>query len=650
MKLRHLLTLTAILYVSVFNAQSSKDEVLFSVAEDPIYVSEFLRVYNKNLDLVQDASQRDVDEYLKLYTTYKLKLKEALALKLNEKPSYIKELGKYQKQLASSFMTDSKVTDALIEEAYQRVSYDIKANHILIKIDANANPQDTLKVYNDLLKIRERTLNEGFEKVRKEVHNGKTVFGEELGFFTGFKMVYAFENEAYNTPVGEISKPFRTRFGYHIVNVLEKRKSQGERSVAHIMVVNKKEDTINKPEERIQEIYNKFKQGEDFEALAKQFSDDKNSAPRGGKLAPFTRGQLRAEKFEDVAFSLENEGDVSEPLQSAYGWHIVKLLNKKLIPPFEDMKSELEAKVKRDDRSKLINEALYNSLKKQYDIKENLQAVDYFTSILNEDYFKRSWTLPEDFKSNDKLVKIGEKQFTYKDFGDYLLEKQKGRIIKKPLKAFAKDNYDTFLNENLIKYKEANLEKENEEYAHILGEYRDGLLLFDLMENTIWNTSKTDSTEIKQFYETNKENYKTKEKVDAIVASSAKQKVLKKVSKLLEKGIALDDIKKQINNKETTEVIFTVDTMDASNKALPKGLQFKKGVSKIYKHNNTFTLVNIKDILPQEQKSFDEAKGNVISDYQAFKEDNWINTLREKYNVVVNNEVLKKVKSQIRKQ
>ncbi len=650
MKLRHLLTLTAILYVSVFNAQSSKDEVLFSVAEDPIYVSEFLRVYNKNLDLVQDASQRDVDEYLKLYTTYKLKLKEALALKLNEKPSYIKELGKYQKQLASSFMTDSKVTDALIEEAYQRVSYDIKANHILIKIDANANPQDTLKVYNDLLKIRERTLNEGFEKVRKEVHNGKTVFGEELGFFTGFKMVYAFENEAYNTPVGEISKPFRTRFGYHIVNVLEKRKSQGERSVAHIMVVNKKEDTINKSEERIQEIYNKFKQGEDFEALAKQFSDDKNSAPRGGKLAPFTRGQLRAEKFEDVAFSLENEGDVSEPLQSAYGWHIVKLLNKKLIPPFEDMKSELEAKVKRDDRSKLINEALYNSLKKQYDIKENLQAVDYFTSILNEDYFKRSWTLPEDFKSNDKLVKIGEKQFTYKDFGDYLLEKQKGRIIKKPLKAFAKDNYDTFLNENLIKYKEANLEKENEEYAHILGEYRDGLLLFDLMENTIWNTSKTDSTEIKQFYETNKENYKTKEKVDAIVASSAKQKVLKKVSKLLEKGIALDDIKKQINNKETTEVIFTVDTMDASNKALPKGLQFKKGVSKIYKHNNTFTLVSIKDILPQEQKSFDDAKGNVISDYQTFKEDNWINTLREKYNVVVNNEVLKKVKSQIRKQ
>ncbi len=650
MKLRHLLTLTAVLYVSVFNAQSSKDEILFSVAEDPIYVSEFLRVYNKNLDLVQDASQRDVDEYLKLYTTYKLKLKEALALKLNEKPSYIKELGKYQKQLASSFMTDSKVTDALIEEAYQRVSYDIKANHILIKIDANANPQDTLKVYNDLLKIRERTLNEGFEKVRKEVHNGKTVFGEELGFFTGFKMVYAFENEAYNTPVGEISKPFRTRFGYHIVNVLEKRKSQGERSVAHIMVVNKKEDTINKPEERIQEIYNKFKQGEDFEALAKQFSDDKNSAPRGGKLAPFTRGQLRAEKFEDVAFSLENEGDVSEPLQSAYGWHIVKLLNKKLIPPFEDMKSELEAKVKRDDRSKLINEALYNSLKKQYDIKENLQAVDYFTSILNEDYFKRSWTLPEDFKSNDKLVKIGEKQFTYKDFGDYLLEKQKGRIIKKPLKAFAKDNYDTFLNENLIKYKEANLEKENEEYAHILGEYRDGLLLFDLMENTIWNTSKTDSTEIKQFYETNKENYKTKEKIDAIVASSAKQKVLKKVSKLLEKGIALDDIKKQINNKETTEVIFTVDTMDASNKALPKDLQFKKGVSKIYKHNNTFTLVNIKDILPQEQKSFDEAKGNVISDYQTFKEDNWINTLREKYNVVVNNEVLKKVKSQIRKQ
>ena len=544
MKKKYILSFLFTLFLTLIHAQSEQDKVLFSVAGEPVYVSEFLRVYNKNLDLVQDESQRDIDEYLKLFTSYKLKLQEARDLKLHEKPTYKSELEKYKKQLAQNFMKDSKVTEALIEEAYQRVSYDVKANHILIKVSENANPADTLVAYNKLLKLRERALKEGFENVRQEVHNGQTVFGEELGYFSGFKMVYKFESAAFNTPIGSISMPFRTRFGYHIVNVLDKRKSRGERTVAHIMVVDKKKDTINKPEERIQEIYNKFKQGEAFEALAKQFSDDKNSVPRGGRLAPFSSGQIRSQEFEDVAFGLEKEGDVSTPFKTDYGWHIVKLINKKLIPSFEDMKSELEAKVKRDDRSKLIDEALYTSLKEQYHVKENQQAINYFASILNEDYFKRNWKLPEDFKEDQSLVKIGDQQFTYKDFGNFLLDKQKERIYKKPLKAFTKDSYETFLNENLIKHKEAHLEKENEEYAHILGEYRDGLLLFDLMEDTIWNASKTDSIAIKDYYETHKTQYVTPQQIDVVVASSSKQKILKKVAKLLEQGVEIENIKK----------------------------------------------------------------------------------------------------------
>lgn len=648
MKFKSLFTFLLTLLVSIINAQNAQDELLFSVAGEPVYVSEFLRVYNKNLDLVEDESQRDINEYLKLFTTYKLKLKEARELKLHEKSTYKTELENYKKQLANSFIKDTKITDALIEEAYERISHDVKANHILIKVSQNANPTDTLVAYNRLLKLRSKALKEGFDNVRKEVHNGNTVFGEELGYFSGFKMVYKFETVAFNTPVGEISKPFRTRFGYHIVNVLDKRKSRGERTVAHIMVVNKKGDTLTKPEERIQEIYNKFKQGEEFEALAKQFSDDKNSAARGGRLAAFSSGQIRSQEFEDVAFGLEKEGDISEPFKTAYGWHIVKLINKKLVPPLDEMKSELEAKVKRDDRSKLIDEALYTSLKKQYNVRDNQQAIDYFSSIINEDYFKRNWELPENFEHDKPLFKIGNKQFTYEDFGNYLLEKQKGRIYKKAIKAFTKDNYEAFLNENLYSYKETNLENENEEYAHILTEYRDGLLLFDLMENTIWNASKTDSTAIKDYYDKYKDKYKTPQQIDAVVASSTKQKILKKVSKLLEKGVDVEGIKKQINSDNKTEVIFTIDIMDATNQVLPKGLPFKKGISKIYKHNDIYTLVQVKDVVPETQKSFEEAKGHVISDYQAYKEENWVNSLREKYKVDVDKEVLKRVKSKIK--
>lgn len=649
MKTKYYLSLFITLFMCNSYAQSTKEDVLFTVDSEPVYTSEFIRVYNKNLDLVQDESQKDVDEYLTLFTNYKLKLKEAESLGLNEKPTYIRELDSYKKQLAKSYITDSKVTNALVEEAYERISYDVKANHILIRVLENANPEDTLVAYNNILKLRDRALNEGFDVVRKEVHNGQSVFGEELGYFSGFKMVYKFESVAFNTAVDSISQPFRTRFGYHIVNVQDKRKSRGERTVAHIMVVKKEGDSLaEKPEDRIQDIYQKINQGEDFETLAKQFSDDKSSASKGGMLSPFSSGQISAQAFEDTAFSLETIGDVSQPFQTQYGWHIVKLYNKKPIPPFEVMKSELEEKVKRDSRSKLIDDALVNKLRTQYNVEINKGALDYFVSILNDDYLKRSWKLPTDFDGNKPFVKIEQKQFTNKEFGDYLLKTQRNAKPNSSFNNIVSESYEEFLNTKLVEYKEDNLENESEEFAHILGEYRDGLLLFDLMETTIWNASKTDSIGIQNYYESHKNKYVLPERVDAVVASSAKQKTLKKVSKLLDDGMAIEEIKSLVNSNDKVQVIFTSDIMDASHQALPKDFQFKTGISEIYKHNKAFVVVQVKDILPQTQKTLDEAKGAVISDYQTYKEENWLKELGDKYKIVVNKDVLNKVKTQIK--
>ncbi|MBP0905163.1 peptidylprolyl isomerase [Mariniflexile gromovii] len=638
---------------AIFNiyGQSANKDILFSVDGEPVYTSEFLRVYNKNLDLVQDESQKNVDEYLSLFTNYKLKLKEAKALELHEKPSYIRELDSYKKQLAKSFISDSEVTDALVQEAYERVSNDVKASHILIKIPENANPKDTLAAYNTIVKLRERALKEGFEKVRKEVHNGQTVYGEDLGYFSGFRMVYPFENAAYNTKVGAISQPFKTQFGYHIVYVQDKRKSRGERTVAHIMVVEKPGDSLaEKPENRIQDIYKKLKQGEDFEALAKQFSDDGNSAPNGGKLAPFSGGQINSEEFEGTAFGLKEIGDVSEPFKSAYGWHIVKLLGKRPVASFEKMKPELEQKVKRDERSKLIDEALYTKLKAKYNLKEENKALAYFASILNDNFFKGTWELPKGFTESKPLVKIGNKQLTYKDFGDYLVSAQRNMPSKTDFKTLVSKQYNTFLNTNVVTYQEDNLESENEEYAHVVAEYRDGLLLFDLMETTIWNTAKTDSLEIENYYNAHKNKYTTPKRIDAVVASSKDQKTLKKVGKLLKKRMGLPEIKALINSNNKIDVIFTVDTMEANHQALPKAFEFKKGISKIYNHNNAFVLVQVNEVLPETQKTLDEAKGLVISDYQAFKEEKWLKELAEKYKVVVNQEALESVKTQIKNQ
>jgi len=650
MKLKYFPTALLILLMSFVKAQNTKDDVLFTIDNEPVYASEFIRVYNKNLDLVQDESQKNIDEYLNLFTNYKLKIKEANSLGLQKKQSYLSELESYKKQLAKNFITDNKVTDALVEEAYDRVSYEVKANHILVRLPENASPEDTLVAYNNILKIRERAINEGFEKVMKEVHNGQTLFGEELGYFSGFRMVYAFENAAYNTKVGEISQPFRTRFGYHIVKVYDKRKSRGEVTVAHIMVKTIPNDTINSAEERINDIYKKISQGEDFESLARQFSEDVSTANKGGLLPPFSAGQLSSQVFEDTAFGMEHDGDVSKPIKTQYGWHILKLYEKKPVKPFLDLKPELEMKVKRDERSHLIDDALANKLKESYHVSKEQPDLKYFSSILNDNYFKRSWNLPADFKGQKPLIKIGEKQFTYQDFGDYLLQSQRSVQGTSPFDKIVSTQYEAFLNSNLIKYKEDHLEEENKEYSNIVQEYRDGLLLFDLMENTIWNASRTDTIAIKNYYDEHKSSYMWPERVHAIVASSSNENTLKEVAKLLKKGTDPEAIKGMMNTNNEVHVIFTTGLMEATDQALPSNFEFKVGLSKIYKHNEGFVLVEVKDIYPVSQKSIDEAKGNVISDYQTYKEDLWMKELRNKYKVNLNQEALKQVKSLIKNQ
>lgn len=642
--------LVFVLFFSVFAlAQTSKNEVLFTVADDSVYVSEFLRVYNKNLNLVKDESQKDVDEYLKLFTNYKLKLIEAKALGFHEKPSYKRELDTYKKQLAKNYITDAEVTDALVKEAYANISNTIKANHILVRVDEDATPQDTLQAFKKINELYELSIKDGFENVRKEVHNGKTFFGEELGWFSGFRMVYKFEKVAFKTPVGDISQPFRTRFGYHIVKVLDKRKARGERTVKHIMIKTQQEDTVSDAETRIREIYKKIEQGEAFEDLAKEFSDDTNSAPSGGLLKPFSSGQLSVPEFEEVAFSLGNNGDISKPVKTDFGWHIIKLENKKPIGSFKELKSELEEKVKRDTRSKLIDDALTTKLKEKYNISNQVVDLGYFTSILNEDFYQRKWKLPVDFEKEKQFLKIGNKIVTNEDFGNFLLSQQKRVRGRKEFEEITKTAYDSFLSSNLKTYQEDNLEYENEEFAHVLGEYRDGLLLFDLMETTIWQSAKTDSVAIKNFYKNHKQNYFWPIRINAAVASSSNKKVIKKVAKLMREKMDIENIKSLVNTNGEVNVIFTIDTMDVNHQALPKNFDLQqKGVSKVYKHNSGFIVANVKEVLPKTEKSYDEVKGLVLSDYQTYKENIWLEELREKYKVIINEDVLKKVKAEIK--
>jgi len=635
--------------ISVLNIVQAQDkEVLFTVDNRPVYASEFIRVYNKNLDLVIDDSQKNIDNYLKLFIEYKLKLLDAKRLKLREKPSYLRELKNHKKQLVKNYITDNKVTDALVEEAYNRLQSEIKASHILVLLDENASPKDTLVAYNKIAKLRERVINEGYAPVQKEVHDGKTIFAEDLGYFSAFKMVYAFENAAYSTDVGQVSRPFRTRFGYHIVTVFDIRKTKGQVSVAHIMI--KTDAKNNKDSEiKINEIYQRIQQGEAFDALAKQFSEDKGSSSKGGLLKPFSNGEIRSPKFEEVAFGLQNTEAVSKPFKTQFGWHIVKLKDKKRMAPLADMKSELKSKVKRDSRSKVISDSRINTLKLKYAITENTAALSYFKSILNTDFFANRWKLPANFKANKPLVKIGEKAFTYNHFGQFLLINQPN-FNKNPTEIPILTNtlYARFLEIEMLNYQEENLIKENSDYAQIVDDFEAGLLLFDIMETKIWNVSKNDTIALKKFYNANKANYYLPERVDAVVASSAKKSIIKKTGKLMTIGKDINSIKSLVNTNNQVNISFSSGIMDKNHQALPNKFIFKEGISKIYSHNGAYVVVKVKEIFPKSLQSFEKSKGEIIADYQIFKEQKWLKELALKYTIKVNQAVLNKVKDTLK--
>ncbi len=648
MKLRFKCLLLVLIALNVSFAQE-KDEVLLEVDGEPVMTSEFLRVYNKNLDLVKDESQKDVDGYLKLFTEYQLKLKEAKRLKLDEDTKYQREFLRYKKQLTKNYLSENKVTDALVQEAYERNNYDVNAAHVLVRLDGNA--KDTLKAYNQVLKLRERVLEEGFDAVKASAHNGQSVFLEDLGYFSAFKMVYDFETAAFNTPKGEISMPFRTQFGYHVVMVKDKRKSRGTITAAHIMIALQQNDTLLNPEERINDIYKKLQQGEKFESLAKQFSDDKSSARNGGKLSAFKSGQLSSTIFEDQAFALQNDNDISKPFKSEYGWHIVKRIAYEPIKSFEELKPEIESKVKRDSRSQLINEAMVDALKKRYQISYNPEAKKYFTSLLNENYFARSWRLPEDFEIDKTVFTIGDQSFSYEAFGRHLMSAQRNYVNRKgDFSVVIDKEFDKFFETSILKYREDNLEFENKDFADILKEYRDGLLLFDLMEKEIWNKASKDSVGLEAYYQKHKSKYQWSDRVDVVIATAANEDYAKKALKMMKKGKSEQDIKKALDKDGKKNIIFTKGTYNTNDPKLPSNLKIEQGVSEIYSHNDAFHVIDIKAVLPAGIKTLEEAKGNVINDYQNEIEANWIDSLYKRFKVDVNKKALKKVKAKINNQ
>lgn len=650
--MKNLPTFFAIFWLSFnfINAQILDSDILLTISEEPVLANEFVRVYNKNLNLVQDDSQKEVESYLELFINYKLKLAEARFLGYDKDPVYLRELRSYKNQLTQNYLTDNNVTDDLVLEAYDRTLNEIRVQHVLVRVKEFET--DTLKAYTEIQAFQERLKNDTFESLKKEVHDGKSVFVEDLGFFTAFKMVYNFETTAFNTKVGEISNPFRTKFGFHVLKVLEKRKSKGQVSVAHIMIANTQKDTMLVAKDRIQELYRLLLQGEDFGNLAKQFSDDKSSSMRNGKLKPFKSGQINSISFENTAFSLKEKGDISEPIQTEFGWHILKLINKQPVDEFKKIKEDLEDQVRKDSRSQLVKVKMLDKLLAQYKLKGLNPNIALLKSNIIYNSSNNTWELSDNFNDLRSILTIQKTSYSYRDFLIFLNKNNKLTNKNRTTKLTLNKQYKLFLEQSVFQYQKDNLENENQDFANILNEYREGLLLFELMQDKIWEGAKNDSVGIKAFYNLNKEYYLWPDRVVGSVVRSSNLKNVKKVRKLWIKGYTNQMID-ELLNKTKQNVIFSNGEFALGESPLPQSFTITPGVesgvkspiSKVIEENNSFYVVNVKEFKPQSQKSLEEAKGQLISDYQTKLEAQWILELKSKFDVNVNQDIFQKVKS-----
>lgn len=632
-------------------AQKKKD-VLMTINGEPVYAKEFKRVYKKNLDLVQDDSQKDIDGYLQLFIDYKLKIAEAKAQHLDDKETYQKELAQYRDQLSRNYLYEDQITEELIKEAYDRGKEEIDASHILIPVGLDASPQDTLAAYNKIKSIREKAVaGADFEALAKKYSEepGVADTGGNLGYFTVFNMVYPFETEAYNTKKGEISKIVRTRFGYHIIKVNDRRARLPKIAVSHIMISDKKGARTFNPEERVKEIAAMIKQGQSFEDLAKEYSDDKNSAINGGALKPFTKGDLRSPEFEDAAYGLKHKGNLSKPVKTSFGWHLIRLDSIYPVETFEAQKPELEKQISRGDRSKVVTHSVNKRIMDKYGYKNGSSYLPFFDTYVTDSVLARKWKMtPIPAKDDKVLFTIGDKEVKYSDFANYIEDRQHTTRPYNKKDLLLATFYEQFEDRELKDYFRKRLELENEDYAGILNEYRDGLLIFDVMDENIWQKAKNDSVGLQNYYEQHKQDYKWKKRVEVDIFSATSKDLAQQVRQLLEKGKTAQEVKENLNSNGSVNVLLTQGTFELGSPELPENLKVEEGVSEIYPGNSNYTVVDIKKILPEGIKPLEEVKGNVISQYQNILEKEWMDSLHSKYKVSLNKKTFKRLKRQLR--
>lgn len=649
-----LITVVCSLLIVSVQAQNKKKKQkpakvipVFTINKKTITADEFIYLYKKNhQNNSEDFSKENIQEYLDLFVNFKLKVEEARHRGLDTAASFVQEYNSYKEELRKPHLPDSKLIDSLTKATYERMKEEVKASHILITVKPDATPQDTLLAFNKITDIRNKALaGEDFGTLASnfsEDPSAKMNKGD-LGYFTALQMVYPFENAAYNTSVGKVSPIVKTKFGYHILNVVDRKPSRGEVEVSHIMVRTGDNKDNEKAKNTIFTVYEQLQAGMKWEELCAQYSEDPGSKDNGGRLRPFGVGAMASvPAFEQAAFSLTKAGDMTDPFQSQYGWHIVRLEKKIPMAEFSEIVTTLKPKVSRDERIQISKQTLQLKLRKDHQFQENASVKSKVMTLGDSNLTKGKWKIPT-YPNSDKevLFTLGGAPYTTSSFLNYVQKNQRPNTLT-PDK-FLDQLYNTYVDASILQLFEDNLIAKNPDYKMLLNEYYEGILLFEIMEKEVWNKATEDSVGQRKYYNQNASKYQAKERARATLYSATTKAAADSLSLVINGDSSKFQQYITSHNIKQENGLF-----EKEEKPVLSKVKWAPGVY-ASENNELFYVVSIKELLPPGPKSFDEARASIISDYQNYLEKIWLDQLKTKYPVKINEKGKKYVMERLQK-
>ncbi len=647
--MKNLLPLAAFLALPLcVNAQSADDPVIMEIGGKEIKRSEFEYIYNKN-NSASTVEKKELDEYIDMFVNFKLKVLEAESEGIDTTKNFINEFRGYRSQLAIGYLTDKDADEQNVKAIYERLKEDVRASHILISCTEDALPEDTLKAYNRAMEVY-NLLNEGadFTYTANQYSDDPSAKynGGDLGYFTALQMVPTFEEAVYALQPGEISMPVRSRFGYHVIKLTDRRPCRGKVRVAHIFKqINQdaSDSVFAATKEFMDSIYKALESGSDFAELARKYSDDQVSAQRGGELG-WIRMKQTIPAFEEKIFTMNN-GETSEPFITPVGIHIVKKFEHIRLEPFEEKRNEIITTLNRMGANDKGQKALIERLKKEYQFSGiNQETCKMLLETAPEATLADSTYMAALDGRDDKLFILDGKSYGVQSFLEFVIANP--RMNKAPREVSLHKLIDLYVNKTVLDCEDSKLEDKHAEFALLVNEYRDGILLFEISNREVWNKAATDEEGLEKFFKKHKRNYKwEKPHFKGIIVHCVSDSLQNPIKELL-KSCQYDEWTEELKKAYMSDSVKLVK--------VDKGL-FAQGDNKYvdflefngpeFEQPEGFAHTFAVGKVLKKPESYKDVKGPVSSDYQNYLEEEWIKYLRKKYasQIIIHDDVVKTV-------